>query len=89
MLLNAVFAFFLNVVFNRAMNTHDQIQADKELIEQFGGPTKLAKILGYEKVKGGAQRVHNWLTRGIPARVKLDRPDVFRSPKRKPPKVPT
>ena len=26
---------------------------------------------------GGVQRVHNWKTRGIPPRVKLERPDLF------------
>ncbi|MDB5937489.1 MAG: hypothetical protein JWQ01_4833 [Massilia sp.] len=59
------------------MNITDQIQADKDLIEQHGGPTKLAEELGYDTTTGGAQRVHNWMTRGIPPRVKLARPDLF------------
>jgi hypothetical protein len=53
-----------------------QIKKDAELIEQLGGPTKLAQILGYE-MPIGVQRVSNWRTRGIPAKVKVDRPDLF------------
>ena len=82
-LLHIVFAIFLNMVFNRAMNITDQIKADKELIEDFGGPTKLAVILGYDKFRGGVQRVQNWMTRGIPPRVKVDNREIFLS-KRKP-----
>lgn len=48
---------------------------DAKLIEALGGPAKLAGILGYDK--GGVQRVHNWISRGIPPRVKLERPDLF------------
>ncbi len=51
---------------------------DKRLIESLGGPAKVAELLGYEK-HGGVQRVHNWMTRGIPPRVKLERPDLFLS----------
>lgn len=49
---------------------------DKKLIMELGGPTKVAVRLGLN-VKGGAQRVQNWLSRGIPAKVKVDRPDLF------------
>lgn len=49
---------------------------DRELIESLGGPSKVADLLGYEK-PDGARRVHNWLTRGIPAKVKVERPDLF------------
>lgn len=59
------------------MNINEQIQADKELIEKFGGPTKLAERLGYDKDRGGVQRVQNWMTRGIPPRVKVDNPGIF------------
>jgi hypothetical protein len=59
------------------MNITDQIQADKELIEKHGGPKRLAEELGYDITSGGVQRVQNWTTRGIPPRVKLDRPDLF------------
>lgn len=50
--------------------------SDKEIIETLGGPAKVAELLGYNK-PGGHQRVHNWLTRGIPAKVKLSYPDIF------------
>lgn len=49
---------------------------DRELIESLGGPAKVARLLGLP-TKGGVQRVHNWLTRGIPAQVKLDNPELF------------
>jgi hypothetical protein len=49
---------------------------DKQLIEDLGGPTKVAELLGYDK-HGGVQRVQNWLSRGIPPKVKLERPDLF------------
>ena len=55
------------------MNSLDE---DKALIESLGGPAKVAALLGYDK-DGGVQRVQNWLSRGIPAAVKLDFPDVF------------
>lgn len=48
---------------------------DAELIRALGGPAKVAERLGYGQ--GGTQRVQNWLTRGIPAQVKLDHPRVF------------
>lgn len=48
---------------------------DSELIDELGGPTKLARVLGYGS--GGPQRVSNWKSRGIPAEVKLERPDLF------------
>lgn len=51
---------------------------DKHLISSLGGPAKVAELLGYDKL-GGTQRVHNWLARGIPPRVKLERPDLFLS----------
>lgn len=59
----------VNVVFNQGMS-------DSELIDILGGPTRLAERLGYQKA-GGVQRVQNWKSRGIPARVKLDHPDLF------------
>ena len=54
-------------------NTHP----DSRLIADLGGPTKVAELLGYDKARGGVQRVQNWLTRGIPAAVKISRPDLF------------
>ena len=80
------FDFGLNVVFNCAMTSLDD---DRTLIELLGGPAKLAEKLGYDK-DGGVQRVQNWLTRGIPAAVKLEHPDLFLpqfKPARKPAKA--
>lgn len=36
----------------------------------------MAELLGFDK-DGGVQRVHNWLTRGIPPAIKVSRPDLF------------
>lgn len=52
------------------------MQTDKILIEALGGPAAVAKLLGYAP-HGGVQRVHNWMKRGIPAKVKLDYPSFF------------
>lgn len=52
------------------------LESDKALIEELGGPAKVAELLGFDK-DGGTQRVHNWLTRGIPSQVKLNHPDIF------------
>lgn len=49
----------------------------KQLIESLGGTTTVAKALGYD-IKGGVQRVNNWKRRGIPPKVILDHPNVFR-----------
>lgn len=49
---------------------------DAALIEKHGGPTALAKLMGLP-VHGGQRRVQNWITRGIPARVKLAYPALF------------
>lgn len=50
---------------------------DSKVIDDLGGPAKVCELLAYDKAKGGVQRVHNWRVRGIPARVKLQRPDLF------------
>jgi hypothetical protein len=60
------------MVFNNAMSK----KTDAELIRQLGGPTKVACLLSLPKF-GGAQRVQNWTVRGIPAAVKVQRPDLF------------
>lgn len=52
---------------------------DTTLIEHLGGPARLAARLGYDKKPGGVQRVHNWRTRGIPASVKVEFPEIFLS----------
>ena len=53
-----------------------QDSADAKLINDLGGPAKVAELLGYAE-RGRTQRVFNWLKRGIPAKVKLERPDLF------------
>jgi hypothetical protein len=67
-----VFDICEHMVFNPHMSTKN----DTELIESLGGSTKVAEMLGLPKF-GGAQRVNNWKTRGIPALVKVQRPDLF------------
>lgn len=54
-----------------------RIDKDAALIASLGGPAKVADLLGLDKKRGGVQRVCNWLVRGIPAEVKLSRPDLF------------
>lgn len=51
-------------------------EPDASLIRELGGPAKLASTLGLTQ-PGGVQRVSNWQFRGIPAQVKLERPDLF------------
>lgn len=58
----------LNVLCNNRVS-------DAELIDELGGPAAVAAKLGYPK--WGTQRVSNWKVRGIPARVKVERPDLF------------
>lgn len=70
-LLNVVIDDCLNMVFNILMNKSQHI------IDQLGGPSKVAELLGWKDKPGQVQRIHNWKSRGIPARVLLDRPDVF------------
>lgn len=49
---------------------------DKELIESYGGPAAVARMLNFSPI-GGTQRVHNWKTRGIPAAIKVEFPHLF------------
>jgi hypothetical protein len=49
---------------------------DKEIIEYYGGATKLAHKLGFSS-HHDVIKVNQWKTRGIPARVKLTFPEVF------------
>lgn len=49
---------------------------DSEIIQSLGGATAVAKLLGL-KTPDGARRVHNWIKRGIPARIKLDNLSIF------------
>jgi hypothetical protein len=53
------------------------INEDKKIIEKLGGAAKVATLLGYDLKNGGVQRVHNWIARGIPPRVKLEHPKLF------------
>jgi hypothetical protein len=53
------------------------VRADLRLLESLGGAGQVAKLLGYDKRAGGIQRVQNWLSRGIPSKVKLEHPEVF------------
>lgn len=56
------------------------MKTDKEIIEDLGGSAKVARLLGYDK-KNGTQRVHNWLSRGIPSKIKLSFPKYFQKKK--------
>ncbi len=49
---------------------------DTELIAYYGGPAKLARMLGFPE-QGGVQRIQNWTTRGIPPAVKVQFPEIF------------
>lgn len=78
MLLNVVFDLFLNIAFNPG-HLYTKVvfmTNDGALIDSLGGAAKVAEILGLDK-NGGVQRVHNWKSRGIPAQVKLDHPELF------------
>lgn len=59
------------------------MSTDESLIKRLGGAAKVAELLGYDKA-GGVQRVHNWCKRGIPPRVKIERPDLFMAPASQP-----
>ena len=54
------------------------MKTDAQIIDDHGGPAKVAELLGYDP-KSGTQRVHNWKNRGIPVRVKYERPDIFQN----------
>lgn len=62
------------------MDENTKLVEDAKLIDDLGGPSALAERLGYSK-SGGPQRVQNWKTRGIPAQVKIDFPDIFLRPR--------
>lgn len=61
----------LNMVFNPPMS----IETDRTLIDDLGGPAKVAVLLGLPGA--GTQRVHNWMRRGIPPAVKVEFPHYF------------
>jgi hypothetical protein len=58
-------------------NKQNIIDKDRARILELGGPVAVCERLGYDKANGGVQRVQNWMTRGIPAQVKIDHPDLF------------
>ena len=58
------------------------MEGDKKLIDDLGGPARVAELLGYPK-HGGIQRVQNWTTRGIPAKVRLAHPQLFQTVNRR------
>lgn len=49
---------------------------DAELIERHGGPTKLAQKMNLSG-RNVVQRIQNWKSRGIPAKVKLEHGHLF------------
>jgi hypothetical protein len=63
----------LHIVFNRVTMK----MTDKEIIASLGGASAVAKLLKYDITKGGAQKVHNWIKRGIPSKVKVEFPELF------------
>lgn len=56
------------------------MKTDKELIESLGGPAKIAALMGLAGRAGQIQRIHNWKSRGIPAKVRLNFPELFPLP---------
>jgi hypothetical protein len=54
-----------------------KLHPDAAVIASLGGSAKLAERLRYDKKAGGIQRVQNWMTRGIPAAVKVQFPELF------------
>lgn len=64
------------------MDTQNALERDRELIRALGGPAKVARLLKLDTRSGGIQRVQNWLSRGIPAKVKIDYPQHFLKQKR-------
>lgn len=66
------------MVFNRVtMIKHTELHPDSKIIDDLGGPSKLAELLGYDKTHGGVQRIQNWKKRGIPSSVKIAHPELF------------
>jgi hypothetical protein len=59
------------------MIKHTDLHPDSKIIDDLGGPSKLAELLGYDKTSGGVQRIQNWKKRGIPSSVKIEHPDLF------------
>lgn len=58
-------------------NVYYLAMTDTELITFYGGPAKFARLLALDGAKG-VRRVCNWRKRGIPARIKLAFPKIFK-----------
>lgn len=54
---------------------------DRDIIAALGGPKNMARLLGYA-LPSGQWRVNNWVQRGIPANVKLNRTDLLKTARR-------
>ena len=52
------------------------MKSDAQLIDDLGGPVKVAELLGFNP-SIGPQRVSNWRARGIPAAIRLKHLDIF------------
>ncbi len=61
-----------------------QSMNDEEIIRALGGPTAVARSLGLD-TPSGSRRVHNWIKRGIPFRVKVEHKALFDKISCKPP----
>lgn len=53
-----------------------EIERDAALIDGLGGPTAVSDMLGYPRISGPT-KVSQWKKRGIPAAVKVKRPELF------------
>lgn len=54
----------------------DAIQKDAQRIAELGGPAQVARRLGFDPTTG-TQRVQNWISRGVPVRIKYNHPEIF------------
>lgn len=63
----------MNKTFN---DQQPDLDRDWKMIEALGGPAKVARLLNFS-MDTGVQRVYNWKTRGIPAYIRVRRPDLF------------
>ena len=52
----------------------------KTRIDELGGPTKVAELMGILSEPGSIQRISNWKRRGIPPKVVLQYPELFLYP---------
>jgi hypothetical protein len=64
-------ANLINMMFNAPMNASKNEDACA-LIDRLGGPVEISRRTGFS-----VQRINNWKVRGIPASVRVQRPDVF------------